>query len=231
MDQPQNTIPATSAQPAPAAPAPASAAAQMSLPVAQAAASPAPASAPAAPEMPKAAPVDAASKADVAALKAQLAEMSKRAEESESFKAKLAEVFGLGGQKVDPLEAATKQVQESTARIAALEDKVKKAALVDALREHANDSHNASDLVGFLPKEALGVDVETGKLANEDGFKSAIAQIRAGKPYLFKQAQQQQAVPAQPAPGFAPPAQNGTTAAAPARKLNAGFGFLGSKVV
>lgn len=181
--------------------------------------------------MPKAAPVDAASKADVAALKAQLAEMSKRAEESESFKAKLAEVFGIGGQKVDPLEAATKQVQESTARIAALESRVKQAALVDALRQHAGDAHDAKDLVGFLPAEALGVDVDGGKLANEDGFKSAIAQIRAGKPYLFKQAQQQQAMPAQPAPGFAPPAQNGTASAAPARKLNAGFGFLGSKVV
>lgn len=228
MDQPQNTSPATSA-PAPAAVAPASAAAQMSLPVVQAPAAPAPASAPAGPEMPKAAPVDAASKADVAALKAQLAEMSKRAEESEAFKAKLAEVFGIGGQKVDPLEAATKQLGDKDARIAALESRVKQAALVDALRQHANDAHDAKDLVGFLPAEALGVDVDGGKLANEDSFKSAIAQIRAGKPYLFKQSQQ--AAPAQPAPGFAPPAQNGAAPAAPARKLNAGFGFLGSKVV
>ncbi len=229
MDQPQNTNSATPAQPASAAPAPASAAAQLSLPVVQAAPAPAPASAPAAPEMPKAAPADVASKADVAALKLQLAEMSKRAQDADTFKSKLAEVFGLGGQKVDPLEAATKQLGDKDARINALEQRVKQAALVDALRQHAGDAHDAKDLVGFLPAEALGVDVDGGKLANEDSFKAAIEQIRSGKPYLFKQAQQ--AAPSQPAPSFAPPAQNGTAAAAPQKKLNGGFGFLGSKVV
>lgn len=229
MDQPQNTSSATPAQPASAAPAPASAAAQMSLPVVQAAPAPASASAPAAPEMPKAAPVDAASKADVAALKLQLAEMSKRAQDADTFKSKLAEVFGLGGQKVDPLEAATKQLGDKDARINALEQGVRKAAVTNAILQHAKDAHDAHDILSNLPAEALGVDVDGGKLANEDGFKSAIEQLRTRKSYLFTQAQQ--AAPSQPAPSFAPPAQNGTAAAAPVKKLNAGFGFLGSKVV
>lgn len=177
--------------------------------------------------MPKAAPVDVASKADVAALKSQLAEMSKRAADADAFKSKLAEVFGLGSQKVDPLEAATKQLGDKDARINALESRVKQAALVDALRQHAGDAHDAKDLVGFLPAEALGVDVDGGKLANEDGFKSAIEQIRTGKPYLFKQAgaQVQQPAPAQPAPNVAPP--NAGVPVQQVRKLNnGGFGVL-----
>ena len=160
-------------------------------------------------------------------MKLQLSEMAKRVQESDAFKSKLAEVFGLGGQKVDPLEAATKQLGDKDARINALEQRVKQAALVDALRQHAGDAHDAKDLVGFLPAEALGVDVDGGKLANEDSFKAAIAQIRASKSYLFKQAgaQVQQPAPAQPAPNVAPP--NADVPVQQVRKLiNGGFGVL-----
>lgn len=164
-------------------------------------------------------------------MQAQMAELQKRLADADSFKEKLGQALGFAGQKVDPLEAATQQNKANTERIAQLESKVRQAAVVDALRQHASDAHDAKDLLGFLPQESLAVDLNTGALANEEAFKSVLAQVRASKGYLFKPAapQGQQAAPVvqQPAPNFAPPSPTGAPTANGKQVFgNGGFGVF-----
>lgn len=177
-----------------------------------------PAAAPAVPEV-KAASVDheAEAKSAKKALDKALKETEaarKAAEESNEKLSRLAETLGLG-KKADPVEAAQNQLAAANQRSAALEQRIAKAAAVEAIRRDFADVEDPNDVLALIAQTGTVpvINPETLELADPEAFKTGVAALLEKKPYLRKQA-----APARAAPGGVLPPVTAPAGKAPEAK-------------
>lgn len=126
----------------------------------------------------------------------------KQAEDSNAKLSALAEALGVG-KKADPVEAAQSQLAAAQQRSSALEQRIAKAAAVEAIRRDFADVEDPNDvlaLIGGVPAIAQ----DTLEIADPDAFKTGVAALLEKKPYLRKKAADPRAAPGGVLPHIAP---------------------------
>lgn len=120
----------------------------------------------------------------------------KAAEESNAKLAALADALGVG-KKADPVEAAQSQLAAATQRAAALEQRIAKAAAIEAIRRDFADVEDPNDVLALIAQAGTVpvINPETLELADAEGFKTGVAALLEKKAYLRKQPTNANAAP------------------------------------